>query len=142
MFDKLSPISVTVFTDAKALAAKSGTLPVTTVHVLLALALRPESQGGRLLGRLGLSPAVIQSRLALSSTDNREEAGLMLGPSIRRLLERAEHEAATLHSPSISTGHLVLAMAYEPDSPAGRLLTEEGVEIATLRQSVANQAPE
>jgi ATP-dependent Clp protease ATP-binding subunit ClpA len=56
-----------------------------------------------------------------------------LGPDALRALERAHDEALALRHGSLGTEHLLLALAAEPESAAGRLLARLGVAAAVVR---------
>jgi ATP-dependent Clp protease ATP-binding subunit ClpA len=58
---------------------------------------------------------------------------------VRRLLTRASEEAAAIGNDYIGATHLLLAMVADETSPAARLLENEGVQPANLRERLLEQ---
>jgi len=96
-------------------------------HVLSALLEQREGVVGPVLAKLGARPDTIQRELeaALGKLPGvRGGSGQYLGERTQKTLERAQREAERLKDDYVSTEHLLLALAQDRDSAAGRTLAE------------------
>lgn len=59
----------------------------------------------------------------------------------RRAIITAQEEAVQLHNSEVSTGHLLLALLRETDSPAAQFLQATGLSADAMRQALAGQSP-
>lgn len=64
---------------------------------------------------------------------------LPLSNEAKRILAYAAEEADRLNHPQIGTGHLFLGLLHEQDSNAARILTSRGVNIETVRETLAKE---
>lgn len=55
---------------------------------------------------------------------------------VRRIVREARVEASAMGSARIEAEHLLLALSARPDTDAGRLLVERGLDRETLRRAV------
>ena len=125
-------------------------------HMLLALIEQPEGIVQPILQKLGASKETILQGLetALSKKPAVSGAGvgeIYLSPTLNQIFEKALAEADRMKDEYISTEHLLIAIADDEASDAGRILRENGVTkdaILTIlkdirgTQRVVDQNPE
>lgn len=58
----------------------------------------------------------------------------------RVVAHAAEHEATALGSPTVEAEHLLLALAAEPETPAGRVLADAGLDHDGVRAALEREA--
>ena len=90
-------------------------------HLLLALLADPDGVVSGVLARLGHQPAQVRAeveealqRLPRAYVGAQTPQQAQVGPSLARVLERAEEEMRTLSDEYVSTEHLLLAMLDTP----------------------------
>ncbi len=110
---------------------------VGTEHILLAILRHGDNVAARVLSRLGLDEPRISAALEEVSRRAKEDTwvfGRLPGsPHYRNVIERAMETAEQLESPSIGTGHLLLALYYDKDSAAQRTLSALGIPMRKCR---------
>ncbi len=136
-------------------AAKAGNRAHVEAEDLLA-ALLSQADGipAAVLSRIGINAAQIRSQIEQMLAREPKVYGqgdLSVGPGLRRALEAAQAEAERLKDEYISTEHLLLGIAADRGTAAGRLLAEAGVDrdkiygaLQAIRggQRVTDAAPE
>jgi ATP-dependent Clp protease ATP-binding subunit ClpB len=121
--------------DAQTKALRLGHSEVDGEHLLLALLDQPEGIASRLLGRAGADPGRLRSALEAELSRRPKVSGPGAAPGqvlvtqrLSRLLDAAGQEAGRLKDEYVSVEHLLTALIAEgPATPAGRLLSQEGV---------------
>src|SRR3954454_1214445 len=115
-------------------AAEMGSPDLDTDHLLWAMT--EEEPTRQLIGRAGADPG--QLRAELDNLPRRGEPRAdtpALTPAAKRALLDAHQVSRALGSTYIGPEHLLFALAVNPDSPGGRLLSQRGVTPETLRQA-------
>jgi len=117
---------------------------VDTEHILLALLEQPESAVAHILERLGVDLESIKIRLDETLKDS-PKVGIYGGggigqvfitPRVKRVLDQANDEANKLKDDYISTEHIFLAIANERNTPAGKILLENGVTKDRIQDAI------
>jgi ATP-dependent Clp protease ATP-binding subunit ClpC len=116
-------------------AAERGEANVDTMHLLWSAAnLDPTRQ---LLGRAGADPDALAHAIdEHQSPGGRTDAPPQLTPGAKRALLDAHQISRALGSTYIGPEHILLAMAVNPDSSAGRLLASAHVTPETLQAAL------
>jgi ATP-dependent Clp protease ATP-binding subunit ClpB len=144
-FDKLTIKSQEAVHAAKELAEKSEHQQIMPVHLVLALIRQDEGVVGSLLKKIGVEQTALEAGLlqemaklpSVSGQGLSTEAGL--SRELNQLFERAQTEASQLRDEYVSTEHLLLAAAADPDEAAGQVLNNNRASreaIMSAMQSV------
>ncbi len=122
---------------AAAKAAESGEANLDTEHLLWAAAkLEPTRQ---LLARAGADPdALVRSVDEHPGTGARTDVSPHLTPGAKRALLEAHQISRAVGSTYIGPEHILLAMAVNPESHAGRMLSAAHVTPEALRSALAS----
>ena len=116
---------------------------VTPSHILLAMLRHKENSAVSVLQKLNIDLQVLKRRLEESTQDNR----LLIAPSINdmdfdlnasRVIRLGALEARLMHSESIDTIHLLLAILKANDCQASTIMSEMNVTYASLAQIAHN----
>lgn len=120
-------------------AGARGNPEVVPGHLLLALLEHEEGLAGRILAKLGVAPATLQSatreeldRLPASSSTAQPQPSR----DLRQVLEHATRLAPQFQDEYISVEHLLLALTSVPHTSAGRALAGAGVTPEALLKAV------
>ncbi len=129
-FDRFTEKAQEVLLTAQTLAQQYNHAQVDTDHLLLALLGQPDGIPAAVLGRIGVNTGALRSRLEqeLSRRPRVSGAEPSVAPELRRALETAQAEAGRLKDEYVSTEHLLLAVAADQSTAAGRTLKEAGVD--------------
>jgi ornithine carbamoyltransferase len=126
---------------------------VGTEHLLLALMRQKETLAGRVLEKLGADPDRIRlenydhlhvrEQTAESPEEEKQESRMWhrFTERARRVVFFAQEEAVRLGERYVGTEHLLLGLARESDSVAGRLLSRLGVPTDRIRPEVEQHLP-
>ena len=133
--NKLTEKSQEALAQAQTLAVRYGHVEVDGEHLLLALLQQPDGLLPRLLQRLEVPPANVESRVEQELAKRPKVGGPGADPGkvyvtqrLNQLFVKAGDEATRLKDDYISVEHIVLALLDEGKStPAGRILTDLGV---------------
>ncbi|MBB4689095.1 ATP-dependent Clp protease ATP-binding subunit [Amycolatopsis jiangsuensis] len=112
---------------------------VDTQHLLWAAA--NLSTTAQALTRAGVDPAKLAGRIEHDHAGPGEVTATALAPGAKRTLIDAHQLARGLGSSYIGPEHLLLALAANEESEAGRLLREEGVTVDRLQQAYTTEGP-
>jgi ATP-dependent Clp protease ATP-binding subunit ClpB len=130
-FDKFTVKAQEAMQAAQSLADQGSHQGVEPEHLLLALVQQHEGVVGPILAKLGGRPEAIQraleAELARLPRVRGGGAGQYVSERLRVVLERAEREAERLKDEYVSTEHLLIGIAQEHESAAGRVLATNGV---------------
>ena len=130
-FDRLTEKAQEALVAAQTLARDQSSGQVEAEHLLRALLEDPEGIPAAVLSRLGASADALRSRLDQRLAQRPKVYGSeepRASTSFRRALETAQAEAERLKDEYISTEHLLLGIAADRESAAGRLLSQAGVD--------------
>jgi ATP-dependent Clp protease ATP-binding subunit ClpC len=142
MFEKYTEAARKAVFFARYEASQSGSPYIEAEHLLLAI-LRVESH---LLARL--APAKVKSlrEQVRREFPQREKIAtsvdLPVSTGCKRVFAYAAEEAKRLKQDTIGPDHLLLGISREESSAAARLLLENGVTTAQLRDAIIYQAAE
>ncbi len=116
---------------------------IDTEHILLALIEQPEGVITQILNLLAVDRVNILDRLdeILKSSPKASIFGggagqIFITPRVKRIMEIANEEASKLKDEFISTEHIFLAILGERNTPASRLLIENGIDRKRVLEAV------
>ena len=144
MATKFSPDMSMVLAFSKEEAERLNNGSVTPSHILLAMLRHKENSAVSVLQKLNIDLQVLKRRLEESTQDNR----LLIAPSINdmdfdlnasRVIRLGALEARLMHSESIDTIHLLLAILKANDCQASNIMSEMNVTYASLAQIAHNK---
>jgi ATP-dependent Clp protease ATP-binding subunit ClpB len=126
---------------AQSLALREGHQQFGTDHLLKVLLDDPEGLAARIIqsagGRPGDALAAVERTLARRPKVTGGGAGqVYLAPELARAFDQAEKLAQKAGDKFVSVERLLLALAMEPSTDAGRALNEAGVNPTTLSRAV------
>ncbi len=112
------------------LAERNQNQQVEPEHLLIAMLEQPEGIVRPLLGKLAVNtPVVLNDVQAAIARFPRVEGGQQyLSPQLNQLFSSAQKQAESFKDEFVSTEHLLVAIADEKDSPAGKILRQHGVK--------------
>ncbi len=127
--------------SAQSLALREGHQQFGTDHLLKVLIDDPEGLAARIIqsagGRPGDALAAVERALAKRPKVSGGGAGqVYLAPELARAFDQAEKLAAKSGDKFVSVERLLLALAMEPSTEAGRALNEAGVNPTSLNRAV------
>lgn len=143
MATKFSPDMSMVLAFSKEEAERLNNGSVTPSHILLAMLRHKENSAVSVLQKLNIDLQVLKRRLEESTQDSR----LLIAPSINdmdfdlnasRVIRLGALEARLMHSESIDTIHLLLAILKANDCQASNIMSEMNVTYASLAQIAHN----
>src|SRR5437588_317814 len=153
-FDKFTDKAQEALVTAQSLAKEQHHGQVEAEHLLLALLNQSDGIPAAVLGRIGVNAGVLRTTVEQDLGRQPKVYGPEeppVGPGLRRALEAAQAEAQRLRDEYVSTEHLLLGVAADQNSGAGRLLAQTGVTrekiygaLQAIRggQRVTDAAPE
>jgi ATP-dependent Clp protease ATP-binding subunit ClpB len=127
--------------SAQSLALREGHQQFGTDHLLKVLLDDPEGLAARTIqsagGRPGDALAAVERALARRPRVSGGGAGqVYLAPELARAFDQAEKLAEKAGDKFVSVERLLLALAMEPSTDAGRALNEAGVNPTTLNRAI------
>ena len=128
---------------AQSLALREGHQQFGTDHLLKVLLDDPEGLAARIIqsagGRPGDALAAVERALAKRPKVSGGGAGqVYLAPELARAFDAAEKLAEKAGDKFVTVERLLLALAMEPSTDAGRALNEAGVNPTTLNRAVSD----
>jgi len=127
--------------SAQSLALREGHQQFGTDHLLKVLMDDPEGLAARIIqaagGRPGDALAAVERTLAKRPKVSGGGAGqVYLAPELARAFDQAEKLAQKAGDTFVSVERLLLALAMEPSTDAGRALNEAGVNPTSLNRAI------
>jgi ATP-dependent Clp protease ATP-binding subunit ClpB len=127
--------------SAQSLATREGNQQLTPEHILKVLLDDGEGLAAGLIERAGGRPrdALLQTELALGKLPKVEGAGagqLYMAPMTARIFEAAEQIAQKAGDSYVTVERLLLALAMEKNSEAGKVLEKAGVTPQNLNKAI------
>lgn len=108
-------------------------------HLLLTLLQREELVTPYLLSKAGANPAYLKQQAEKWLSEQAKLTGPAgtpgLGPTLNEVLQKALSHASRLKDSYASVEHLWLGLA-ESNTPAGRLLKDQGLSVSTLEKAI------
>jgi ATP-dependent Clp protease ATP-binding subunit ClpC len=143
-FDRFTERAQEAAQRAAEIIQRYGHNQIDTEHILLALIEQPEGAISQVLQSLNIHVADLNERLdyVLKNTQkasifgSRGAGQVFITPRVKRIVDVANQEANRLKDEFISTEHLFLAILDEKNTPAARLLSDEGVTKDRVYQSI------
>jgi ATP-dependent Clp protease ATP-binding subunit ClpA len=137
-FERFTDRARRVLTHAQAEAQRRKHNYIGAEHILLGLLHEDEGVAVRVLGDLGIEPAVVRSRVDdLLGTGEREVTGeIGLTPRAKKVIELSVKEARRLGHHYIGTEHLLLGLFREEEGIPARVLEQLGVSLEKARSAV------
>ena len=127
--------------SAQSLAVREGNQQFTPEHVLKVLLDDPEGLAAGLIDRAGGNSreALLQTELALKKLPSVQGSGagqLYLAPTTARLFDSAEKIAKKAGDSFVTVERLLLALAMDKSSEAGKILANAGVNAQSLNGAI------
>ncbi|HYM69255.1 MAG TPA: ATP-dependent chaperone ClpB [bacterium] len=153
-FDRFTEKAQEALVAAQTLARDQNHAQIDTDHLLLALLGQQDGVPAAVLGRIGADVGALRTRIEHELARRPKIHGGQdptIAPDLRRVLETAQAEAQRLKDEYISTEHLLLGIAADQNTAAGRDLAQAGVDrekiytaLTQVRggQRVTDQSPE
>jgi ATP-dependent Clp protease ATP-binding subunit ClpC len=143
-FDRFTERAQEAAQRAAEIIQRYGHNQIDTEHILLALVEQPEGAISQVLQNLNIQAVDLSERLdyVLKNTQkasifgSRGAGQVFITPRVKRIVDVANQEANRLKDEFISTEHLFLAILDEKNTPAARLLSDEGVTKDRVYQSI------
>ena len=140
-FDKYTERAQGFVQSAQALALREGHQQFSTEHLLKVLLDDPEGLAAGLIDRAGgqSRAALSEVEAALKKRPKVEGAGagqVYLEPALARVFETAEKAAEKAGDSYVTVERLLLALAIEKDSEAGKILSRAGVTAQKLNAAI------
>ena len=139
--DKFTVKAQEAIQAAQSLADQHEHQAVEPEHVLAALLQQREGVVAPILGKLGVRADGVQQQIEADLTRMpkvRAGGGQYLAERLRAMFERAQREAERLKDEYVSTEHLLIAIAQDPDGPAGRALAAAGVTADAIYRALVD----
>ena len=130
-FDRFTEKAQEALIAAQTLGRDASHSQIDTDDLLLALLTPQDGIPAAVLGRMGTNVAALRTRVEQELARRPKVQGGAepgIGPDLRRALEVAQAEAQRLKDDYVSTEHLLLGIAADTNSAAGRILREAGVD--------------
>jgi ATP-dependent Clp protease ATP-binding subunit ClpC len=144
MFERYTLKARRVIFFARYEASQFGSPYIETEHILLGLLREDKALGNRFLYSHGTVDSI--RRQIESHTTIREKVStsvdLPLSNECKRVLAYAAEEAERLGHKHLGTEHLLLGLLREENCFAQGILKERGIELETIRESLAKNAME
>ncbi len=140
-FDKYTERAQGFVQSAQSLASREGHQQFSTEHLLKVLLDDPEGLAAGLIDRAGgkSREALSEVEAALKKRPKVEGAGagqVYLEPALARVFETAERAAEKAGDSYVTVERLLLALAIEKDSEAGKILSRAGVTAQKLNAAI------
>jgi ATP-dependent Clp protease ATP-binding subunit ClpC len=134
-FDRFTERAQEAAQRAAEIIQRYGHNQIDSEHILLALIEQPEGAISHILQSLNVQGIVINEQLDIILKNSQKAnifgsrgAGqVFITPAVKRIVDVAMQEANRLKDEFISTEHLFLAILDQKNTPAARLLSDEGI---------------
>lgn len=133
-FDRFTERAQEAAQRAAEIIQRTGHNQIDTEHILLALIEQPDGAVSQILDKLNVEKEKLTERLeaAVRSSPKAnmfggEQGQIFITPRVKRIIDLANDEANKLKDEFISTEHLFLAVLTERNTPAARILDQNGV---------------
>lgn len=135
--EDLTPQARAILEAALQEATRRATVTVEPRHLLFTL-LDGNNLATQILAKAAVDPKALRTTVEgqLPVGDPIESKPATLGPAAQRAVRSAFKEAVHLGHRRVDAIHLLLGLLYTTDDPAAMLLTNQGLSLYQLRQSV------
>jgi len=142
-FDRFTERAQEAAQRAAEIIQRYGHNQIDTEHILLALIEQPKGVIAQILEIMAIDPEILRKKLddVLRSSPKASIFGggagqIFITPRVKRIMELATKESSKLKDEFISTEHLFLAIVSERNTPASRLLQENGVDRKRVLEAI------
>ena len=135
IFGRFNERAQRVIAAAQETAVDMGHAYVGSEHLLVGLLKEARSDAPALPDNV-IAQTVKEAVKQITGTEPHSPAQLELTPRVKKIMENSIREAQRLGHPYVTAGHLWLALLYENESLAMRVLVNMGCDIEQLRKSV------
>lgn len=144
-FDRFSSDAQDAAARAYQILQRYGHSQIDTEHVLLGMLEQSDTPGVALITRLGADVDALKSKLGdvLAKTPRVMIHGqgvsstqIFITPRVKRGMDLANETSGRLGDNSVTTKHLLIAIASERNTPAARLLEEVGITRSRLEEVI------
>jgi len=142
-FDRFTERAQEAAQRAAEIIQRYGHNQIDTEHILLALIEQPDGVVSQILDIIMVDSSNIQNKLdeILKSSPKASIFGggagqIFITPRVKRIMEIANEEASKLKDEFISTEHLFMAILSERNTPASRLLIENGIDRKRVLEAI------
>ncbi|MFV1949301.1 MAG: ATP-dependent Clp protease ATP-binding subunit, partial [Anaerolineales bacterium] len=143
-FDRFTERAQEAAQRAAEIIQRYGHNQIDTEHILLALIEQPEGAISHILSSLNVQGIFINEQLdqILKNSQkanifgSRGAGQVFITPAVKRIVDVAMQEANRLKDEFISTEHLFLAILDQKNTPAARLLSDEGITKDRVYRSI------
>lgn len=141
--EDLTPQARMALEQATQEAARRATTLVEPIHLLFTLLAGGNTLIGQELGKAGIDPQSLQTTVAaqLPVGDPMSAKPTTLSVATQRVIRSAFKEAVHLGHRRVDAIHLLLGLLYAEDDRAATILTNAGVSLYQLRQSLLEAPP-
>ena len=144
-FEKFTERARGFVQSAQSLALREGHQQFTPEHLLKVLLDDPEGLAGGLIDRAGgrSRDALAATEAALAKMPKVSGGGsgqLYIAPATARVFDQAQKVAEKAGDSFVTVERLLLALALEKDSDAGKILAKSGVTPQTLNAAIEDLA--
>ena len=131
-FDKFTLKVQEAIQEAQSLAGSLGHQSIEPEHLLLCFLRQEDGIAGAILNKLNASPQKIERELdnylkKQPSVQSAASGEAYLGGRLNKIFDKAMTEAAQLKDEYVSAEHVLIAIAEEKESQAGKILRQAGV---------------
>jgi len=141
-FDKLTQRAQEAVQQAQAVAEKIQSQVIHPLHLLMALAGEKDGIVRAVLEKCDVQPdaIVLEAERMMPSIPKvgGAQPGIYVSPALNQVLEKAFEEATRFKDEFVSTEHLLLAIAYSKNDPAGRLLERAGATYDAILKALVS----
>ncbi|MCD6576830.1 MAG: AAA family ATPase [Anaerolineaceae bacterium] len=142
-FDRFTERAQEAAQRAAEIIQRYGHNQIDTEHILLALIEQPKGVITQILEIMAIDPEMLKKKLD-SILRNSPKASIFGGgagqifitPRVKKIMELATEESSKLKDEFISTEHLFLAIVSERNTPASRLLQENGIDRKRVLEAI------
>ena len=141
MFERYTERARRVLFFARYEASQLGSTAIETEHLLLGLLRETRGLASRIFERAHVDAMAVHVRIYDAAADRPRiatSAEIPISLEAKTALEHAAEEAAGLQHTHIGTEHLLLGLLRHPESTAGSILTRAGLNLSTVRDSIAS----
>ena len=141
MFEKFTEKAKRILFLARYEASQQGSKVIGTEHILLGLLKEAEDTTRELFTRANVGIDPLQKELERRGPGREKlstSVEIPFSDETKKVLEYAEEEAERLMHPHIGTEHILLGLLRMEDSVAGRLLSERGMRLYSVREDAVN----
>ncbi len=129
-FDKFTIKSQELLQNAQQAASSHNNQQIEPVHLLMTMLEEKDGVASSILRKLGVSPGAVAQEVVLAVDRLPKVSGVTevyISPQTKAVLDKAFSEAARMKDEYVSIEHIMIALADEKSSDAGRILDRNGI---------------